>query len=136
MLLEENASKLFMCRAILENIIPAFISFLIGPWSDKFGRKPVLLSTTFGKKTNLVFALDDVCRAPSNPSIFFHTHTHTHTNRIFFGVFYSNNRISAIVENASQPMVLSVGFYTAVVAWRNVWPDNWHLLLHQRRIKP
>lgn len=38
-----------MCRAILENIIPAFISFLIGPWSDKFGRKPVLLSTSLGK---------------------------------------------------------------------------------------
>ncbi|XP_031618143.1 uncharacterized protein LOC116337604 [Contarinia nasturtii] len=46
--LEEYASKIFMARAILESIIPAFISFLIGPWSDKFGRKPILLSTFFG----------------------------------------------------------------------------------------
>lgn len=50
--LEEYASKIFMCRAILESIIPAFISFLIGPWSDKFGRKPILLSTFFGKHSN------------------------------------------------------------------------------------
>lgn len=38
-----------MARAVLESIVPAFISFLIGPWSDKFGRKPILLSTFFGE---------------------------------------------------------------------------------------
>lgn len=37
-----------MSRAILENIVPAFISLFIGPWSDKYGRKPILLSTFAG----------------------------------------------------------------------------------------
>lgn len=46
--LEELASKVIMTRIILESIIPAFISFLIGPWSDKFGRKPILVGTFFG----------------------------------------------------------------------------------------
>lgn len=47
--LETYASKIFMARAVLESIIPAFISVLIGPWSDKFGRRPILLSTFCGK---------------------------------------------------------------------------------------
>lgn len=47
--LETYASKIFMARAILESIIPAFISVLIGPWSDKFGRRPILLSTFCGE---------------------------------------------------------------------------------------
>lgn len=37
-----------MSRAILENIVPAFISLFVGPWSDKYGRKPILLSTFTG----------------------------------------------------------------------------------------
>lgn len=47
---ESYASKIFMSRAVLENIIPAFIGFLIGPWADKYGRKPILLSTFLGMK--------------------------------------------------------------------------------------
>lgn len=47
--LETYASKIFMARAVLESIIPAFISILIGPWSDKFGRRPILISTFCGK---------------------------------------------------------------------------------------
>lgn len=47
--IETNASRIFMARAILENIVPAFISFFIGPWSDKYGRKPILLSTYLGE---------------------------------------------------------------------------------------
>lgn len=51
MIVEKYAANIFMSRAILENVIPAFISFFIGPWSDKYGRKPILLSTFFGKFT-------------------------------------------------------------------------------------
>lgn len=127
-MLEENASKLFMCRAILENIIPAFISFFIGPWSDKFGRKPVLLCTTLGR-SNSCSLLNRLSREPSNV-IYFLAH------RIFFGVLHSHNRIGAVAENGSQPMVLSVGFYTVVAAWRHVWSDNRHFLLYHRCIKP
>lgn len=43
------ASKIFMCRAILENIVPALFSLFIGPWSDKYGRRPVLLCSFAGK---------------------------------------------------------------------------------------
>lgn len=46
--IDTYASYIFMARALLENIIPAFISFFIGPWSDKYGRKPILISTFFG----------------------------------------------------------------------------------------
>lgn len=49
--LETYASKIFMARAVLESIIPAFISVLIGPWSDKFGRRPILLSTFCGERS-------------------------------------------------------------------------------------
>lgn len=46
---EKYATRIFMSRAILENIIPAFTSFFIGPWSDKYGRRPVMLCTFFGE---------------------------------------------------------------------------------------
>lgn len=57
--LEKVASRIFMCRGVLESIVPALISFLIGPWSDKFGRKPVLLSAFFGiiKKVLITFGI-------------------------------------------------------------------------------
>lgn len=42
------AAKVFMCRAILENIVPALFSLFIGPWSDKYGRKPVLMCSFAG----------------------------------------------------------------------------------------
>lgn len=45
---QSYATKIFMCRAILENIAPALFSLFIGPWSDKYGRKPVLLCSFSG----------------------------------------------------------------------------------------
>lgn len=48
--MERIASKVFMGRGILESILPAFFSFLIAPWSDKFGRRPILLCAFFGKQ--------------------------------------------------------------------------------------
>lgn len=47
--IEKYASKIFMVRAVLENIIPAIISFFIGPWSDRYGRKPILISAFLGE---------------------------------------------------------------------------------------
>lgn len=40
-----------MAKMVLENIIPVFISVFIVQWSDRFGRKPLLLSSVFGKRT-------------------------------------------------------------------------------------
>lgn len=70
---ERLASKIFMGRGILESIIPAFVSFLIAPWSDKFGRRPILLCAFFGKQiaislhqwtnpivNSMIFVLQDI----------------------------------------------------------------------------
>lgn len=45
---QKYATKVFTCRAILENIVPALFSLFIGPWSDRYGRKPVLLCSFSG----------------------------------------------------------------------------------------
>lgn len=37
-----------MAKSLIESIIPALCSMFIGPWSDKYGRKPVLMSTFIG----------------------------------------------------------------------------------------
>lgn len=37
-----------MVTSIFSNVVPALWSFFLGPWSDKFGRKPILISTMFG----------------------------------------------------------------------------------------
>lgn len=42
-----------MARSLLESIIPAIVSLFIGPWSDKFGRRPIVL-TTFTGKTHII----------------------------------------------------------------------------------
>lgn len=66
---ETYATRIFMSRAILENIIPAFISFFIGPWSDKYGRKPILLSTFLGKCTVHTCTLYTGRNKSHNPSL-------------------------------------------------------------------
>lgn len=38
-----------MAISLLESIMPAFVSLFIGPWSDKFGRRPILLTVFTGK---------------------------------------------------------------------------------------
>ncbi|XP_022224755.2 proton-coupled folate transporter [Drosophila obscura] len=42
------AANIMMINAILESTIPAIVSLFLGPWSDKFGRRPILLSTFTG----------------------------------------------------------------------------------------
>lgn len=41
-------SKLLMYRVILVTIIPGILSLFAGPWSDKYGRRPILMSAIFG----------------------------------------------------------------------------------------
>lgn len=48
-LVQPYAAKIFMARTLIESIIPALVSMFIGPWSDKFGRKPVIVSTFVGE---------------------------------------------------------------------------------------
>uniref|UniRef100_A0A1B0B241 Major facilitator superfamily (MFS) profile domain-containing protein n=1 Tax=Glossina palpalis gambiensis TaxID=67801 RepID=A0A1B0B241_9MUSC len=37
--------RILMAISLLESIIPAIVSLFIGPWSDKYGRRPILLTT-------------------------------------------------------------------------------------------
>ncbi|GLV36563.1 uncharacterized protein CBL_07940 [Carabus blaptoides fortunei] len=50
--LEENvqpyASTILMARSVIEAVVPVFCSFIVGPWSDKHGRKPVLITCFIG----------------------------------------------------------------------------------------
>ncbi|XP_032676619.1 uncharacterized protein LOC116846636 isoform X3 [Odontomachus brunneus] len=38
------ASLILMSKSFIESIFPSFLSLFLGPWSDKHGRKPVILS--------------------------------------------------------------------------------------------
>ena len=44
--IEPFVAKLLMWKILIDAIIPAVLSLFVGPWGDKFGRKPVL-NTTF-----------------------------------------------------------------------------------------
>lgn len=44
---EKYSADILMVSSIL-GVIPAFWSFFLGPWSDKHGRKPILLVTVCG----------------------------------------------------------------------------------------
>lgn len=48
-LVQPYAARFFMARTIVESLLPALVSLFIGPWSDKFGRKPLIVSTLIGK---------------------------------------------------------------------------------------
>lgn len=47
-IVQEYVTYIFMAQSILESVIPAFISFFLGPWSDKFGRRPIIILTFSG----------------------------------------------------------------------------------------
>ncbi|XP_052872510.1 proton-coupled folate transporter-like [Anopheles cruzii] len=42
------SSNILMAKSLVESILPALFSMLIGPWSDRYGRKPVLVSCFTG----------------------------------------------------------------------------------------
>lgn len=47
---QPQASLILMSKSFIESIFPSFLSLFLGPWSDKYGRKPVILSGYIGKK--------------------------------------------------------------------------------------
>lgn len=46
---QPTASIILMTKQIVGYILPILLSFILGPWSNKHGRKPILLSSFFGK---------------------------------------------------------------------------------------
>ncbi|XP_043289898.1 proton-coupled folate transporter-like isoform X2 [Venturia canescens] len=51
---QPRASYILMCDSLLNGIVPAFLSFFIGPWSDKYGRKPLMLAGYSGSAVSLL----------------------------------------------------------------------------------
>ncbi|BFG04190.1 proton-coupled folate transporter [Drosophila madeirensis] len=54
---QEYSANIMMTTSLLESIIPAFVSLFLGPWSDKFGRRPILLTTFTGYLTGSIILL-------------------------------------------------------------------------------
>lgn len=48
-LVQPHSGVILMLQECITKIFPTFMSFYIGPWSDKYGRKPVLLISLIGK---------------------------------------------------------------------------------------
>lgn len=44
-----RATELLMVKSLIETVIPATISFFLGPWSDINGRKPLIIGSVIGK---------------------------------------------------------------------------------------
>lgn len=53
-LIQPYVSKLTMTSTMMRTILPAFLSLFAGPWSQKYGRKPVLITTFIGFTITLI----------------------------------------------------------------------------------
>jgi PCFT/HCP family folate transporter-like MFS transporter 1/3 len=51
-LVQPRASLILMSKSFVESIFPSFLSLFLGPWSDKYGRKPVILSGYIGDQVH------------------------------------------------------------------------------------
>ncbi|EZA62407.1 hypothetical protein DMN91_010681 [Ooceraea biroi] len=48
LLVQPHASLIVMSKSFVESIFPSLLALFLGPWSDKYGRKPVILSGYIG----------------------------------------------------------------------------------------
>ncbi|XP_053677068.1 proton-coupled folate transporter-like [Anopheles nili] len=46
--IQPYTSNIMMAKALVESVFPAFCGIFIGPWSDRYGRKPVLVASFVG----------------------------------------------------------------------------------------
>lgn len=56
-MVQPYASLILMGKSFVESIFPSFLLLFLGPWSDKYGRKPVMLS---GYISNHIFVTNIV----------------------------------------------------------------------------
>ncbi|XP_050453837.1 tetracycline resistance protein, class B-like isoform X3 [Cataglyphis hispanica] len=53
---QPQASLILMSKSFIESLFPSVLSLFLGPWSDKYGRKPVILSGYIGGISVLMLA--------------------------------------------------------------------------------
>ncbi|XP_046426547.1 tetracycline resistance protein, class D-like isoform X1 [Neodiprion fabricii] len=63
---EKYASMIVMAKAMIESLLSTVVSLFLGPWSDKGGRRPVLLGGTIGF-TVMLTMLSLMCSWDINP---------------------------------------------------------------------
>ncbi|CAK9816013.1 Proton-coupled folate transporter [Anthophora quadrimaculata] len=57
-LVQPKASLILMSKSLVESVIPALLSLFLGPWSDIYGRKPIMVSGYIGTSlTYLILSL-------------------------------------------------------------------------------
>lgn len=59
-MVQPYASLIVMGKSFMESISPSLLSLFLGPWSDKYGRKPVMLS---GYISNHIFIKSTSCES-------------------------------------------------------------------------
>lgn len=47
-LVQPISAKILMTRSLIEACLPAALSLMLGPWSDKYGRKPLIVVPFLG----------------------------------------------------------------------------------------
>lgn len=47
-IVQPYAANILMTRQLIESLVPAVLGLFIGPWSDRFGRRPVIITTLVG----------------------------------------------------------------------------------------
>lgn len=47
-IVQRYASYIIMSKSLIESFIPAIFILFLGPWSDKYGRKPLIIAGYFG----------------------------------------------------------------------------------------
>ncbi|XP_044578987.1 tetracycline resistance protein, class D-like [Cotesia glomerata] len=53
-MVQVHASSIIISKSLIESILPSFFILFLGPWSDKFGRKPLLVGGSFAPMCNHV----------------------------------------------------------------------------------
>lgn len=48
LIIQPYAAEILMAQQCVQAIVPVLMSLFIGPWSDKYGRKPVIISAMIG----------------------------------------------------------------------------------------